>query len=233
MDMKPIGISFVKPPRLTDGNFNRWKTRFANFCRGQNYQCWKVIMKGDLKVPADKADKEDEWGPDEFKLMETNAKAMCFLQASLCERDATRVGNLPTVKQQWDALEKFHVGTAEMKEDIQLKIKKEFYAFSMLPNETVNDYSYRFEALVTKMRNLGIPEIEISMKNRVQVVIDGLTGFWNFDRTTFKENTTNKTLDMEEIYGKLRQYEERRISDMAQLVNNPQTDLALASTTPE
>ena len=124
-------------------------------------------MKGNLAVPANLKDKEDEWGPDEFKLLETNSKAICFLQASLCERDATRVSNLPTSKQQWEALEKFHVGTAEMKEDVQLKIKKEFYAFSMLPNETVNDYSYRFEGLVTKMKNLGIPESEISMRNRV------------------------------------------------------------------
>ena len=60
MDMEPIGISFVKPPRLTDGNFNRWKTRFENFCRSQNYQCWRVIKFGDLKVPTGKEDKEDE-----------------------------------------------------------------------------------------------------------------------------------------------------------------------------
>ena len=233
MDMEPIGISFVKPPRLTDGNFNRWKIRFENFCRSTNYQCWKVIMKGDLKVPEDKKDKEDEWGPDEFKLMETNAKAICFLQASLCERDAIRVSNLTTAKEQWEALEKYHIGTAEMKEDVKLEIKKEFYAFRMLPNESVKDYSSRFEALVTKMRNLGIPEAEVSMRNRVGIVIDGLTGKWNFDRTTFKENTANKTLDMEEIYGKLRGYEARREADLAELARNPQTDIALMTSTPE
>ena len=89
--MEPIGISSAKPPRLTDGNFNRWKTRFECFVRSQNYQCWLVIKNGDLEVPAAKKDKEADWGPEEFKLMEANAKAICFLQTSLCERDATRV----------------------------------------------------------------------------------------------------------------------------------------------
>ena len=235
MEMEPIGISSAKPPRLTDGNFNRWKTRFECFVRSQNYQCWLVIKNGDLEVPAAKKDKEADWGPEEFKLMEANAKAICFLQTSLCERDATRVSNLPTAKLQWEALEKYHVGTPEMKEDVQLEAKRDFYKFRMFTNETITDYSFRFEALLTKLKNLGVKETEITQRMKVQVLIDGLTGPWNFDRMTFKENQANKGLSMEEIYGKLKGYEARRNQDLAEMGKSPQNELALtlAARTPE
>ena len=84
----------------------------SNYIKTQDYQCWRVIEKGDGKVPADLQDKD--WTAEHYTTMEKNFKARQLILNSLTRKDVDKVMSIPTTKEMWNAIIAMYTGSDDM-----------------------------------------------------------------------------------------------------------------------
>ena len=82
------GHSIVRPPLFNGEDYAYWKTRMRLFVQANDYEVWKIIMKGPFiltkKVNDREVPKEEwEWDEKDTKMAQLNAKAMHTLFCAL------------------------------------------------------------------------------------------------------------------------------------------------------
>ena len=128
-EMIQIGHGNNKPPNLVAGRFERWQGLMKKWMRSHDFQAWCVIERGNFEVDATIRDDLSKWGQNEWKCMEANFKAKMYLNNTMCEQDADKVGNLETAKEMWAAIQQMHMGSSDLKEDHQMNARREFFNF--------------------------------------------------------------------------------------------------------
>ena len=115
------GHSIVRPPLFNGEDYAYWKTRMRLFVQANDYEVWKIIMKGPL-IPTKKVDdcevpkEEWEWDEKDTKMAQLNAKAMHTLFCALGPNEYNRVSLCDSAKEIWDKLAITHEGTNQVKE---------------------------------------------------------------------------------------------------------------------
>ncbi|TYI76465.1 hypothetical protein E1A91_D06G078200v1, partial [Gossypium mustelinum] len=64
--------SIVRASYLNGESYSYWKIRMKIFIQANDFYVWRIISNGDLKVPND----ENEWEDDNKKKAQLNAKVM-------------------------------------------------------------------------------------------------------------------------------------------------------------
>ena len=118
----------------------------ADWVQANDAQAWIIIQTGDVKlakVSDGKAKEIKDYGEDEFKILEKNAKARQLLTNALSIEDSTRLANFPTAKQRWDALKELNEGTDDLTKSRIFNLSAELGDIRMKPKETVEQFHGR------------------------------------------------------------------------------------------
>ena len=130
----------------------------SDWVQAVDAQAWIIIQNGDVDLPkaADGKVKEiKDYGDEEFKILEKNAKAKQLLTNALSSEDSTRLANFPTTKQRWDALKELNEGTDDLTKSRIFNLSTELGDLRMKPKETIEQFHGRYATVVNQLECLG------------------------------------------------------------------------------
>src|ERR1044071_7586648 len=108
-----LGISTNKPHLRNKGEEVWWEKCMESHIKTNDYQCWRVVEKGDGYVNLFQA--EAEWKPEHYVILEKNAKARQFILNGLGREDIDKIISIPTAKEMSKALKDMHEGSEELR----------------------------------------------------------------------------------------------------------------------
>ena len=98
-----------------------------SFIISMDAECWKIIKKGDYQhidatkqVPLEIEDLNEA----QLKELEKNPKSLRLLTGGLGDSDKRKILSSLTAKEKWDALEKIHAGSEDVKQDKNFALPK-------------------------------------------------------------------------------------------------------------
>ena len=203
------GHSIVRPPLFNGEDYAYWKTRMRLFVQANDYEVWKIIMKGPL-IPTKKVDdrevpkEEWEWDEKDTKMAQLNAKAMHTLFCALGPNEYNRVSLCDSAKEIWDKLAITHEGTNQVKESKISMLTLDYEMFKMKPEESIKEMSDRFTDIVNGLKGLGkvYPN-----KEMVKKMLNSLPKSWEAKVTAIEESKDLNLLALDELIGSLLTYE--------------------------
>ena len=111
----------------------------------------KISMKvGEKEVEKPLASYEDV----DFKVAEKNFKALKFVMSGLGLSNKRKFLSSKIVKDKWDALEKIHQGSANVKQDRIVSLMQDYDNLRMKDKEEIEDFQARFLTLINSLTHL-------------------------------------------------------------------------------
>ena len=117
-------------------------------------------MCGDEKIGMKVGEKEVEkplasYEEVDFKVVKKNFKALMFIMRGLGPSNKKKVLSSKMTKEKWDALEKIHQGTDNVKRDRTVSLMQDYDNHRMKDKEEIEDFQARFLALINSLAHLG------------------------------------------------------------------------------
>src|ERR1044071_8793354 len=193
-----LGISTNKPHLRNKGEEVWWEKCMESHIKTNDYQCWRVVEKGDGYVNLSQA--EAEWKPEHYVTLKKNAKARQFILNGLGREDMDKVISIPTAKEMWKALKEMHEGSEELKRSRKFALEGEFHTFKMLETESISEYYSRFTRLAAKLTAAGVTLDDVS---KSLVIINGLNSKFSLIKGILKNTPGGQSLPLTQIIGKL------------------------------
>ena len=138
---------------LEEDSYLARKQRMSLYIQSIDYDLWTIIEEG-YDVPESAPSREDE-----KKKHQLNIKAMQLLQGALDDRVFDKMMDLKTAKDIWDKLEQRYEGTNRSKELRLESLMEQLHQIKMRIDEDIRGYQDRVEALVSKLKGLGMEGI--------------------------------------------------------------------------
>ena len=142
---------------MKNGEYDRWVPEMKSFIISMDAECWKIIKKRDYQhmdatkqVPLEIEDLSEA----QLKELEKNHKALRLLTIGLGDSDKKILSSL-TAKEKWDALEKIHAGSEDVKQDRISALTQDYNNLRMHEKETIEEFQTRFMSLVNSLTYLG------------------------------------------------------------------------------
>ena len=136
----------------------------------------------------------------ELKEPEKNHKTLRLLTGGLGDSNKRKVLSSLTTKEKWDALEKIHAGSEDVKQDRITALTQDYNNLRMHEKETIEEFQTRFMSLVNSMTYLGE---EIPSWMQVTWVLQCLNKLWEPIALHFQTQPHTKKFDIDEFFGKL------------------------------
>ena len=128
---------------LKNGDYDRWVPEMKSFIISMDAECWKIIKKGDYQhidatkqIPLEIEDLNEV----QLKELEKNHKALRLLTGGLGESDKRKFFSSLTAKEKWDALEKIHAGSEDVKQDMISSLTQDDNNLRMHEKETIKEF---------------------------------------------------------------------------------------------
>ena len=136
----------------------------------------------------------------QLKELEKNHKALRLLTGGLGDSDKRKFLSSLTAKEKWDALEKIHAGSEDVKQDRISALTQDYNNLRMHEKETIEEFQTRFMSLVNFLTYLGE---EIPSWKQVTRVLQCLNKSWEPIALHFQTQPHTKKFDIDEFFGKL------------------------------
>ena len=91
----------------------------------------------------------------QLKEREKNHKALRLLTGGLGDQDKKKILSSLTTKEKWDALEKIHAGSEDVKQDRISALTQDYNNLRMHEKEAIEEFQTRFMSLVNSLTYLG------------------------------------------------------------------------------
>ena len=143
---------------MKNGEYARCVPKMKSFIISMDAECWKIIKKIDyLHMDATKQVpiEIEDLNQAHLKELKKNHKALRLLMEGLGDSDKRKVLSSLTTKEKWDALEKIHAGSEDVKQDRILAHTQDYNNLRMKEKETIEEFQSRFMSLVNSLTYLG------------------------------------------------------------------------------
>ena len=204
------GFSTTRPPFYTGMDYNYWKMRMLNYLLAVDPQSYLVITRG-AKIPMKKDSNgveipksSLEWDIEDVKLASQNAKALNQL---LCAIDREQINKLPecgNAYDLWKSLEMVNEGTSQVKESKINRFMCELDNFKIESGEEIDHMISRFTIIINHLSALGKV---IGTTDQVKKILRSLPKEYRSYTASIKEANNINTLKMDDLVGKLLEYE--------------------------
>ena len=114
-----------------------------SFIISMDAECWKIIKKGeDQHMDATKqvSLEIEDLSKAQLKELKKNHKDLRVLTGGLGESDKRKFLSSLTAKEKWDALEKFHAGSKDVKQDRISALTQDYNNLRMHEKETIEEF---------------------------------------------------------------------------------------------
>ncbi|XP_071724070.1 uncharacterized protein [Rutidosis leptorrhynchoides] len=124
------GGSTIRPPLLTESNYDYWKTRRS-------------------------VKSEDQWTAAESTTSTANIKAVSIIQCAVRPSVFKIIQNFETAKKSWDALQLTYEGTKSVRQSKLHLISTRFETLTMKDDETIADFEKNLRYIANESIALG------------------------------------------------------------------------------
>ncbi|XP_050222669.1 uncharacterized protein LOC126672758 [Mercurialis annua] len=206
----PEGNSITRPPLFNGSNYDYWKNRMKSFIQSQDIECWKSILYGvtpPTKVNADGTEvrkDETEFTEADWRVVQTNAKAITMIHCALDISEYNRVRNCVTAKHVWEKLQITYEGTDQVRETKINLLQRDYELFQMKSDEGMSEFSSRFSNIINGLKSLGE---NFTDEQLVKKILRSLTEKWESKTTAIIEAKNLKNYSFDELMGSLMTHE--------------------------
>ncbi|MGZ7907532.1 hypothetical protein, partial [Haemophilus sp. SZY H53] len=138
---------------------------------------------------------------------DANSRARNALFSCLSMSEFDRVSHLPTAREIWATLMRFHEGTTQVKSRLYESHKREYENFRHMPGESIESLFARFQVIVNRMRAnkelLPFDDHERALK--LLHTLD--RSVWDSKVQAIIESSNYETLTCDELFSKLKSSE--------------------------
>jgi len=160
-----------------------------------------------------------EFGSDDYRKMEKNARAKKLMYLRLRRNEYTRILECESAKEIWNALQVTHEGTNQFKQSkIELLMTK-YELFEMSDKETMMDMYTRFTNSTNELKSLGK---SFTTEELVRKILRFLRQLWEAKVTAIQKAKKMNEISLEELIGNLQTYELRRSSEVKEEIKRVQ-----------
>ncbi|GAB2275675.1 hypothetical protein Dimus_039143 [Dionaea muscipula] len=186
--------------------YNLWKSRMKDFIKSVDYEVWKIVKDGPLKIEDEKKVKKPKatWNEEDTKRAEKNAKARNILKCVLTEDEFNQVSALKSAKEIWDSLKNKYEGNEEVKESKVDILVHQYELFTMNEEESITEMYARFSKIMNSLKGFGK---NYSQEDKVKKILRVLPKAWRPKVTAIQECKNLKTLSIDTLIGSLLTYE--------------------------
>ena len=170
------------------------------YVKSTQYQLWGIIQNGDIPITKP----EEEYGPNEYDILERNTKARFMITSSLTKSLFYKFKNHNNAKDLWKALEITYEGTDDVKLRKAATLQRQYEMFAMMDGESIDDMHGRFQVIVNELLALGT---QFSNAQNNMKILDSLTTPWQNFATSITVNRDMKTASIDELIGALKAHE--------------------------
>nr|XP_009763232.1 PREDICTED: uncharacterized protein LOC104215178 [Nicotiana sylvestris] len=148
----------------------------------EDSELWDIICDGPyvptkvLEVlPFSMAKTSKEYTEADKKPVEKNFRAKKILECGIGREEYNRISTYDTAKEVWEALQKAHEGTTQVKQFKIDMLTTEYEIFKMRDDESIQDMHTRFASIINKLHSLG----ETIPRNKlVRKILSILPRYW-------------------------------------------------------
>ena len=195
------------PPKLLKlENYFQWKGRFESYCRLMDVRMWNSITIGyEAPQVEDKGVIRNytftELTADGKKEYEAESKALGSIKMALQSDILHLFDKYVTSKSLWDALKTHCEGDEVLKKNRKNMLKKQYYVFSRITNETLDELLTRYNHLLTELAYFEYTPDPQDVKEKL---LEALPDRWESFVMTIQENPSFSTWTLEQVISKLR-----------------------------
>ncbi|XP_076937901.1 uncharacterized protein LOC143605806 [Bidens hawaiensis] len=142
-----------------------------------------------------------------------NNIAIALIFQSIPEAQILQVGNLRTAKEMWEVLKTRHLGAERVKEAKLQTLTSEFDRLKMNETGTIDEYAATLSSYSSKAATLGEIFLEEKM---VKKFLTSLSRRFIHIVTSLEQVLDLKTVEFDDVVGRLKAYEERIKEDNLQ-----------------
>ncbi|XP_074376845.1 uncharacterized protein LOC141718365 [Apium graveolens] len=181
---RQIGLSY---PMLTKINYTAWAMKMKVYL--QAYNVWEAVEPKDPKAPIeDKADK----------------RAMTMIYQEISEELLLKLAERTTAKQVWPAIKTTSLGADRVKKFKAQTLKAEFESLKMNETEQLDDFCFKLNGWVAKIRALGE---SIGEKYVVKKILRAVPTKFLQITSTLEQFGNLETMSIVEVIGSLKAHE--------------------------
>ena len=201
------------PPKLLSlEKYFQWKGRFESYCRLMDVRMWNCITNGyEIPQVEDKGETRDytfaEMSADAKKDYESESKALGSLKMALQSDILHLFDKYTTSKSLWDALKTHCEGDEVLKKNRKNMLKKQYYVFSGIKNETLDELLTRYSHMLTE---LAYFEYFPDTTDSIEKLLEALPDKWDSFVMTIQENPGFSSWTLEQVISKLRAQDMKR-----------------------
>ncbi|XP_070032856.1 uncharacterized protein [Nicotiana tomentosiformis] len=156
------GTSQVRPPYFNGKHFSHWKLRMKIYAKSYYVKVWRIIKKGNYRLPAaaqPPADTEDidEYTYEQMDVVQVNTKAQNFLYNAISGEEYDKISSCDRAKEKWDKLEITYEGTSKVKETRINMLVHDYEFFQMREGESIEEMFARFSKIIGNLKGFGKP----------------------------------------------------------------------------
>ena len=227
------GASTTRPPLYAGTNYNYWKTRMLNYLLAVDLESYFVITKGP-KVPTKKDSNnkdvpkpQSEWTREDYLDITTNAKALNHLYCAIDQNQINKLPEFSNAFELWRSLEILNEGNSQIKESKINRFMCDLDNFKMETGEEIEGMISRFTMIINQLSALGK---SISVSDQVKKILRSLPKEYRICTSTIKESKDVNTLQLDDLVGKLLDFEMEIKKDLREEEENrKKKSLALKS----
>ncbi|XP_071722505.1 uncharacterized protein [Rutidosis leptorrhynchoides] len=203
------GGSTIRPPLLTESNYDYWKSRMKWYLKGQDELIWRAtqIKWTPPTITVNEVEdikSEDQWTAAERALCTANSKAVGIIQCVVRPSVFKIIQNLETTKESWDALQLTYEGTKSVRNSKLHLLSTRFESLTMKYDETVADFEKNLRYIANESAALD----EVIPKSKlVRKVLISLPEKFSSKMDAISESTEFENLRLDDLMGKLGTHE--------------------------
>ena len=206
------GQSMQRPPLFESDGFLYWKNRFETYVKSKDLDLWHIITNGDFPPiqhnPETKRDEVvsfEKQNDDLKKKLAKNNEAKMVIYNALPRKEYERIFMCKTAKEIWDSLLITHQGNSQVKDNKIDLLVQQYEQFTIPEEESIDNAFAKFNTIITSLKAL---DENFSSKNFVRKFLRALHPKWRAKVTAIEESKNLSTLQLDELIGNLKVYEE-------------------------
>lgn len=173
-------------PLLTSTNYAAWKTKMRVHMIAQGV--WDAV-EGDVDI-------------DESH----DKMALSAIYQGVSEETLLMIMEMDTAKEAWEAIKSMHMGADRVQRAKVQTLKRELEKLNMKEKESVDEFAARLTTIVSQMRTLGEKKEELEV---VEKILRAVSRKFLPIATTIEQFGNMKKMTAQEVFGRLKAFEER------------------------
>ncbi|XP_009356290.2 uncharacterized protein LOC103947158 [Pyrus x bretschneideri] len=215
----------LRAPIFNGSNYDFWSIKMKTIFK--SYDLWNLVDKGieNAESGDDSSDEEQKSVKSSMKINETrDAKALGIIQGAVSDEIFPRISNFESSKAAWDVLQQEFRGDKKVRSVKLQCLRRDFEYIRMNEGESLSVYLTRMTDIVNQMKTLGE---ELSNQRLVQKILISLPKSYDSIASIIKETKDLDSIEVQEVIGTLKGYEQRLNMHSDSLVEKAFTSLSV------